>query len=193
MKQFELPKPLSQLFNVLKSHIFACELFSVGCSKQFNKTHNFRKIVLVTSSLQNSIQQENSFYSSLERITRLQTHGNAMSTKMAACPQGVILTNAPNQSRTLADLSCQNITNQNKRYLHPLPLPSPFFKPFPSPSLAAAFCSPRTGTPAMQANPNPKTNPYMKYQGYGNWKKPRRGCGFRLILGSYQEIRTFIQ
>ena len=29
MKQFELKKPMSQLFNAQKSHFFACELFSV--------------------------------------------------------------------------------------------------------------------------------------------------------------------
>ena len=41
MKQFRKPK--SQLFNALKRHFFVCELFSVGCFKQSNKTHNFRK------------------------------------------------------------------------------------------------------------------------------------------------------
>ena len=28
IKQFELQTPISQLFNALKSHIFACELFT---------------------------------------------------------------------------------------------------------------------------------------------------------------------
>ena len=52
MKQFELQTPISQLFNALKSQYFACELFQIGCSEQLNKTHNFRKIILVTSSLE---------------------------------------------------------------------------------------------------------------------------------------------
>ena len=30
MKQFELQKPISQLFNALKSHLFACDLFADG-------------------------------------------------------------------------------------------------------------------------------------------------------------------
>ena len=29
--------------------------FQIGCSEQLNKTHNFRKIIFVTSSLWNSI------------------------------------------------------------------------------------------------------------------------------------------
>ena len=36
MKKFELQKPISQLFNALKSQYFACELFS---DEQSNKTH----------------------------------------------------------------------------------------------------------------------------------------------------------
>ena len=32
MEQSELQKPISQLFKVLKSHFFLCELFSEGCS-----------------------------------------------------------------------------------------------------------------------------------------------------------------
>ena len=30
-------------------------LFQVGCSEQLNKTHNFKKIIFVTSSLWNSV------------------------------------------------------------------------------------------------------------------------------------------
>ena len=52
MKQFELQKPISQLFNALKSHIFLhVKSFQIGCSKQSNKTHNFRKIIFVTLEL----------------------------------------------------------------------------------------------------------------------------------------------
>ena len=45
MKHFGLQKLIFQLFNTLKSQFCACELFSdtAGCSKQLNKTHNFRK------------------------------------------------------------------------------------------------------------------------------------------------------
>ena len=39
MKQFELQKPISQLFNALKSHVFACELFSDRFSNIIPKTH----------------------------------------------------------------------------------------------------------------------------------------------------------
>ena len=51
MKQFELHKPISQLFNALKSHILRVNCFQIGWSEQMNKTHNFRKIIFVTSSL----------------------------------------------------------------------------------------------------------------------------------------------
>ena len=34
MKQFELQKPISQLFNALESQCFVCELFQVGCSER---------------------------------------------------------------------------------------------------------------------------------------------------------------
>ena len=56
MKQFELQEPIYQLFDALKSHFFACELFSdtVGCSEQSNKTIKKRKNIFVTSSLYNS-------------------------------------------------------------------------------------------------------------------------------------------
>ena len=54
MKQFELQKPTSQLFN-------AVNFFQIGCSKQSNKTHYLRKIIFVTSSLQNSIPADKIF------------------------------------------------------------------------------------------------------------------------------------
>ena len=45
MKKFELQTPISQLFNALKSLFFLRVSFcQIGCSKQSNKTHNFRKI-----------------------------------------------------------------------------------------------------------------------------------------------------
>ena len=55
MKQFELQIPISQLFNALTANILQVNLFQIGCSEQLNKTHNFRKIIFVTSSLWNSI------------------------------------------------------------------------------------------------------------------------------------------
>ena len=42
MKQFELQKPISQLFNALKSHFLCVNFFQIGCSEQSNKPHNFR-------------------------------------------------------------------------------------------------------------------------------------------------------
>ena len=45
---------LSQLFNAIKSRYFSCEYFRIGSSEQLIKVHNFRKIIFVTSSLQNS-------------------------------------------------------------------------------------------------------------------------------------------
>ena len=42
MEKFKLQKPISQLFNALKS-------------QQLKKSHNFSKIIFVTSSLRNSI------------------------------------------------------------------------------------------------------------------------------------------
>ena len=45
------------LFNALKSHFFACELFQIGCSEQLKKSlYNFSKIISVTSLLWNSIE-----------------------------------------------------------------------------------------------------------------------------------------
>ena len=44
MKQFELQKPISQLFNALKRRYLHVNYFQIGCSKQLNKDHNFRKI-----------------------------------------------------------------------------------------------------------------------------------------------------
>ena len=43
MKQFELQKPISQLFNALKSHFLHVNFSQIGCSEQSNKTHTFRK------------------------------------------------------------------------------------------------------------------------------------------------------
>ena len=37
------------------ANISRVNFFQIGCSKQLNKTHNFRKIIFVTSSLQDSI------------------------------------------------------------------------------------------------------------------------------------------
>ena len=51
MKQFEVQKPISQLL----ANILRVNFFQVGCSEQSNKTHNFRKIFFLTSSLYNSI------------------------------------------------------------------------------------------------------------------------------------------
>ena len=57
MEKFELQKAISQLLNVLKSHIFfACELLSDGTgSEQLKKSYNFSKIIFVMSSLWKSI------------------------------------------------------------------------------------------------------------------------------------------
>ena len=57
MEKFELQKAISQLLNVLKSHIFfTCELFSdATCSEQLKKSYNFSKIIFVMSSLGKSI------------------------------------------------------------------------------------------------------------------------------------------
>ena len=59
MKQFELQKPIS---HALKEPIFLpVNFFQIGCAEQSNKTHNFRKIIFMMSSLQNSIGQKNIF------------------------------------------------------------------------------------------------------------------------------------
>ena len=43
MKQFELEKPISQLFNAIIANVLHVNFFFlVGCSEQSNKTHNFR-------------------------------------------------------------------------------------------------------------------------------------------------------
>ena len=56
MEKFELQKPISQLFNALaKSHFFACECFQIDGSEQLKKSHNFGQIIVVMSSLRNSI------------------------------------------------------------------------------------------------------------------------------------------
>ena len=64
MKQSELQKSISQLCNVTKSFFFffACKLVTVRCSEQSNKTHNFRKIILVTYALANNEQTAHGSY-----------------------------------------------------------------------------------------------------------------------------------
>ena len=59
MERFELQKPISQLFGALKSHFLECEPPHIGRSEQLNKTHYFRKIIFVTSSLYHSMPKGN--------------------------------------------------------------------------------------------------------------------------------------
>ena len=56
MKQLELQKPISQLFNSLKSQFCVYEQFSDRCSEQLKKSHNFSKTLLRTL---NASSQEN--------------------------------------------------------------------------------------------------------------------------------------
>ena len=51
MEKCELQKPISQLLNALESYFFCVWTFF----RQLNKSHNFSKIIFVTSSLRNSI------------------------------------------------------------------------------------------------------------------------------------------
>ena len=51
MEKFELQKPISQLLNGLKSQLFLrVNILQIGCSEQLKKSHNFTKIIFVTSS-----------------------------------------------------------------------------------------------------------------------------------------------
>ena len=56
MEQFELQKPISQLFGALRSQSFwNVKLSHVGRSEKPNKIHYFRKIIFVTSLHHNII------------------------------------------------------------------------------------------------------------------------------------------